>query len=216
MPFGGPSARINWSHELPRMNSRLTKEALDQGLCIAASRSLSGSCGPPSATVIAPPGSTNRVTPSGWSSRKSPRAGRGGWAYEPHRLRQPPYGAQASTSDGSIAAAGISRRQLVSGNVEASCRGHRTLGLTTPTVVPLSFSWKSRRSGVARSLGWKVHMRCANGYRQETRSMRRCVYRKQLDLETLVATRGPNFPLSRLKVAPHVSSLWKSKGDGGV
>ena len=27
--------------------------------------------------------------------------------------------------------------------------------------------------GVARSLGWKVHMRCANGYRQETRSMRR-------------------------------------------
>jgi hypothetical protein len=23
--------------------------------------------------------------------------------------------------------------------------------------------------GVARSLGWKVHMRCANGYRQETR-----------------------------------------------
>ena len=34
--------------------------------------------------------------------------------------------------------------------------------------------------GVARSLGWKVHMRCANGYRQETRSMRRCVYRSQL------------------------------------
>ena len=53
--------------------------------------------------------------------------------------------------------------------------------------------------GIARSLGWKVHMRCANGYRQETRSMRRCVYRKQLDLETLVCTRGPNFPLSRLE-----------------
>ena len=30
--------------------------------------------------------------------------------------------------------------------------------------------------------------------------MRRCVYRKQLDLESLVATRGPNFPLSRLVV----------------
>src|ERR1700724_4135302 len=53
--------------------------------------------------------------------------------------------------------------------------------------------------GVARSLGWKVHMRCVNGYRQETRSMRKCVYRKQLDLDTLVATRGPNFPLSRLE-----------------
>jgi hypothetical protein len=29
--------------------------------------------------------------------------------------------------------------------------------------------------------------------------MRRWVYRKQLDLDTLVATRGPNFPLSRLE-----------------
>jgi len=27
----------------------------------------------------------------------------------------------------------------------------------------------------------------------------RCVYRKRLDLETLVATRGPNFPLGRLE-----------------
>jgi hypothetical protein len=41
-------------------------------------------------------------------------------------------------------------------------------------------------------------MRC-NGYWEATRSMRRCVYRKQLDLETLVATCGPNFPLSRLE-----------------
>jgi len=44
--------------------------------------------------------------------------------------------------------------------------------------------------GAAKSLGWKVHMRCDGGYRQETRSMRRCVFRGQLDLETLVATRG--------------------------
>ena len=53
--------------------------------------------------------------------------------------------------------------------------------------------------GMARSLGWKVHMRCAHGYREGTRSMRRCVYRKQLELETLVCTCGPNFPLSRLE-----------------
>jgi hypothetical protein len=53
--------------------------------------------------------------------------------------------------------------------------------------------------GVARSLGWKVHMRCADGHREGTKSMRRCVYRKQLDLDTLVCTRGPNFPLSRLE-----------------
>ena len=54
--------------------------------------------------------------------------------------------------------------------------------------------------GIARSLGWKVHMRCAHGYREGTKSIRRCVYRKQLDLDTLVCTRGPNFPLSRLEL----------------
>ena len=31
--------------------------------------------------------------------------------------------------------------------------------------------------------------------------MRKCVYRKQLDLETLVATRGPNFPLSESRAS---------------
>ena len=52
---------------------------------------------------------------------------------------------------------------------------------------------------MARNRAWKVHMRCANGYREGTRSIRRCVYRKQLDLDTLADTRGPNFPLSRLE-----------------
>jgi hypothetical protein len=42
-------------------------------------------------------------------------------------------------------------------------------------------------------------MRCAQGYRKGMKSIRRCVDRKQLDLDTLVSTRGPNFPLSRLE-----------------
>jgi hypothetical protein len=46
--------------------------------------------------------------------------------------------------------------------------------------------------GMARSFGSKAHIRCADGYREGTRSMRRCVYRKQFDLETLVCTRGSN------------------------
>jgi hypothetical protein len=53
--------------------------------------------------------------------------------------------------------------------------------------------------GVARSLGWKVHMKCADGPRDGMKRVRECIYRKQLDLETLVSTRGPNFPLSRLE-----------------
>jgi hypothetical protein len=36
-------------------------------------------------------------------------------------------------------------------------------------------------------------------YREETRSMWRCVYRKRLDLGTPVCTRGPNFSLSHLE-----------------
>ena len=40
--------------------------------------------------------------------------------------------------------------------------------------------------GMARSLSWKVHMRCADGHREGTKSIRRCVYRRQLDLDTLV------------------------------
>ena len=70
--------------------------------------------------------------------------------------------------------------------------------------------------GIARSLGWKVHMRCANGYREDTRSMRRCVYRKQLDLETLVCYARPELPALKAGVQVDVSSLWKSEGDGGV
>jgi hypothetical protein len=53
--------------------------------------------------------------------------------------------------------------------------------------------------GIARSLGWKVHMRCAHGPRDGMKRVRECVYRKQLDIDTLVCTRGPNFPLSRLE-----------------
>ena len=81
--------------------------------------------------------------------------------------------------------------------VEKSLEAPR--GLTAGVLRSMFVLMEVETLGVARSLGWKVHMRCANGYREETRSMRRCVYRKQLDLETLVCTRGRNFPISRLE-----------------
>jgi hypothetical protein len=49
-----------------------------------------------------------------------------------------------------------------------------------------------------------VRVRSANGYGEGTRSMRKCVYRKRHDLETLVCTRGPNFPISRLSRASRI------------
>jgi hypothetical protein len=53
--------------------------------------------------------------------------------------------------------------------------------------------------GVANAAGWRIHMRCAWGRREGLKSIRECKYRKALDLETLVCTRGRDFPLSRLE-----------------
>src|SRR6516165_2173381 len=64
--------------------------------------------------------------------------------------------------------------------------------------------------GMARSLVWKVHMRCADGYREGTKSMRRCIYRNQLDLNTHVALHTrTELPAFALRDAPYVSDLWK-------
>ncbi len=51
--------------------------------------------------------------------------------------------------------------------------------------------------GEAHSLGWRVVARCvysrADG--PNSKSSRECIYRKELDMETLVWTRGRAFPL---------------------
>ena len=55
--------------------------------------------------------------------------------------------------------------------------------------------------GEACSQGWRVTVRCAYGRSEGPRSQssRECNYRKELDMETLVWTRGRAFPLSRLE-----------------
>jgi hypothetical protein len=55
--------------------------------------------------------------------------------------------------------------------------------------------------GDAYALGWWVRARCAYGRADTThrKSSRECGFRKELDLETLVWTRGRAFPLSRLE-----------------
>jgi hypothetical protein len=52
--------------------------------------------------------------------------------------------------------------------------------------------------GDAIAAGWRITVRCAWGKRDGGKSRRECVYRRELDLETLVWTRGSNFPLSSL------------------
>jgi hypothetical protein len=55
--------------------------------------------------------------------------------------------------------------------------------------------------GDAFSLGWRVTARCSHSREDgaHSKSSRECVYRKELDMETLVCTRGQAFPLSRLE-----------------
>lgn len=52
--------------------------------------------------------------------------------------------------------------------------------------------------GEAFSHGWRIHMRCLDNGREGLKHKRECGYRKELDLETLVATRGRDFPIARL------------------
>ena len=54
--------------------------------------------------------------------------------------------------------------------------------------------------GDAFALGWRVTVRCSYGREDGThaRASRECSYRKELDMETLVWTRGRAFPLSKL------------------
>jgi hypothetical protein len=52
--------------------------------------------------------------------------------------------------------------------------------------------------GEAWNLSWRIYMRCAAERGEGMKRHRECVYRAELDLETLVCTRGRDFPLSLL------------------
>jgi hypothetical protein len=52
--------------------------------------------------------------------------------------------------------------------------------------------------GEAFGLGWRVTARCDFGKHDGMRTIRECVHSVELDLQTLVWTRGRAFPLSLL------------------
>jgi hypothetical protein len=52
--------------------------------------------------------------------------------------------------------------------------------------------------GEAYRLGWQLIARCIYGYLDLTRCVRKCHYSATLDMQTMVWTRGRNFPISRL------------------
>jgi hypothetical protein len=52
--------------------------------------------------------------------------------------------------------------------------------------------------GEAHDLGWSLRARCGFGTRDGMKSIRECIHSYDLDLPTLVCTRGREFPLSLL------------------
>lgn len=53
--------------------------------------------------------------------------------------------------------------------------------------------------GEAYAVSWRVTVRCAWGPREGMKRVRECVYGAELDMQTLVWTRGRDFPLVRLE-----------------
>jgi hypothetical protein len=58
--------------------------------------------------------------------------------------------------------------------------------------------------GEAYMLGWRIHVRCAWGRREAMKSVRACLGKAELDLHTLVWTRGAAFPISQLIAGSNV------------
>ena len=52
--------------------------------------------------------------------------------------------------------------------------------------------------GEAYSLGWSIHMRCLDNGMEGLKHKRECGLRLTLDLQTLVCTRGRDFPFARI------------------
>ena len=71
--------------------------------------------------------------------------------------------------------------------------------MTPRTSVLYLFQVAIETLGEALSCGWRVTARCAHGKRDGMKSIKECVYRAELAMETLVWTRGRSFPLSRLE-----------------
>jgi hypothetical protein len=61
--------------------------------------------------------------------------------------------------------------------------------------------------GEAYSYGWRIDMRCLDDGREGLKHKRRCGFRGTLDMQTLVCTRGRDFPLARIAERLATSAL---------
>ena len=52
--------------------------------------------------------------------------------------------------------------------------------------------------GQAKEVGWRIKVQCSWGPKDSMKSVRECIFSEEVDLKTLVWTRGKEFPLSAL------------------
>jgi hypothetical protein len=71
--------------------------------------------------------------------------------------------------------------------------------LDTAATRSLSVLMQVETLGEALTAGWRVHARCLDGAVEYTRSKAKCHHQAELNLETLVRTRGRNMPLSGMR-----------------
>ena len=65
--------------------------------------------------------------------------------------------------------------------------------------------------GEAYDAGWRIHARCAQGKRMGMKSIPECLERDELDLKTLMWTRGEMFPLERLESRLKCPCCWSRR-----
>ena len=78
-------------------------------------------------------------------------------------------------------------------------RRPRNSPLTAQKVYSLFVLMSIETLGEAYEQGWQVRVRCAWGPRDGMKRVRECVHGAELDLQTLVWTRGAAFPLARME-----------------
>ena len=71
--------------------------------------------------------------------------------------------------------------------------------MTQRHYVLILFSMTIETIGDAYAASWRLKVRCAWGPRDGMKRVRECVYSADLDMPTLVWTRGRDFPLARLE-----------------
>ena len=82
----------------------------------------------------------------------------------------------------------------------------RVSGPYQRTCVRRAFA-RSPDGGLAWNLSWHMHMRCLDDGMEGLKHKRECGHRVELDLQTLVCTRGRDFPIARIAERDHLPEL---------